>query len=285
MKIAVRYEAVFQYEEPAGFSPHVVRIFPRRDLKVQVDRADFRTHAGADVQHRQDLFDNLVASCFYPEPLRRLDFHLALDLTIAPRNPFHFLLDTHALEMPFRYRPREAEVLAPYLKPRETGMVWPDALRPASRPRPTVETLVSLNLWLHKNIAYERREEGDPLPPAETLRGGKGSCRDFAVLFAEALRAYGVAARLVSGFLWEDAVPEEDRRAVNALHAWVEGYLPGAGWVGMDPTNGVFCDHHFLPTAIGLTPADIAPITGHYYGQKPIASTLKTTLSIGEISP
>jgi transglutaminase-like putative cysteine protease len=285
MKIAVRYQAIFQYEEPAGFSPHIARIFPRRDMTVQVDRSEFRTHASADVQLRQDLFDNLVAACFYPEPLERLEFHLALDLTIEPRNPFHFILESHAMNVPFRYQPREAEVLAPYLAPRSHGIDWPDPLRPPTEARPTVETLVALNLWLHNNITYERREEGDPLPVEETLGNRKGSCRDFAVVLAEALRSHGVAARLVSGFLWEDEVPEAERRAENALHAWVEGYLPGAGWVGMDPTNGVFCDHHFLPTAIGLAPSDIAPITGHYYGQKTIASTLETTLSIGEIKP
>lgn len=282
MNIAIRYHAAFQYAEPAGFSPHVARLFPRRDMSVQVRRAEFSTHATADVQHRQDLFDNLVATCFYPEMLDRLEFHLALDLTLAPRNPFHFLLDSRAMELPFSYDPQETEVLSPFLTRREPGAPLPGPLQPRSAARPTVETLVALNQWLHLNITYERREEGDPLPVEQTLGEQKGSCRDFAVAFAEVLRAHSVAARLVSGFLWEGGVAEEERRAENSLHAWVEGYLPGAGWVGMDPTNGVFCDHHFLPTAIGLTPADIAPVTGHYYGQKTIASTLATTLTIEE---
>ncbi|HEY5792600.1 MAG TPA: transglutaminase family protein [Chthoniobacterales bacterium] len=185
------------------------------------------------------------------------------------------------MELPFQYPPREAEVVAPCLKRRSPDCIFPDPLRPEGK-RPTVESLVALNSWLHENIAYERREEGDPLPVEETLAKAKGSCRDFSVLMAEVLRFHGVAARLVSGFLWEGAVEERERRAENALHAWVEAYLPGAGWIGMDPTNGVFCDHHFLPTAIGLAPSDIAPITGHYYGNKTIASTLETKLTIGE---
>lgn len=280
MKIAIRYHAAFRYAEPVGFSPHTVRLFPRRDMTVRVDRAVLSTHPGADVQHRQDLFDNLVATCFYPDPLDCLEFHLALDLALTPRNPFHFLLANHALEMPFTYRPREAEVLAPYRTPRSSGPPLPEPLRPSPQPRPTVTTLVALNLWLHQHIAYERRENGDPLPVEATFARRKGSCRDFAVALAEVLRAHGIAARLVSGFLWEPGVPLEDRRAGNALHAWVEGYLPGAGWVGMDPTNGVFCDHHFLPTAIGLAPEDIAPITGTYFGKA--AGTLTATLTIEE---
>ncbi len=282
MNVEIRYRAIYQYEEAASFSPHIARLFPRRDMSVQLNRAEFATHASADVQHRQDLFDNLVATCFYPEPFDRLEFHLALDLTLAPRNPFHFLLDSHAMDLPFVYQPRETEVLTPSLMRRSPDFALPAALAPQGLPRPTVETLVGLTQWLHTNIAYERREEGDPLPVEQTLREQKGSCRDFSVVLAEVLRIHGIASRLVSGFLWEDGVPEDERRADNAMHAWVEGYLPVAGWVGMDPTNGVFCDHHFLPTAIGLTPADISPISGHYYGKKTIASTLETTLSILE---
>lgn len=282
MKIIVRYQAVFQYAESASFSPHVIRLFPRRDVGVQVNRLEFSTHAGADVQHRQDIFDNLVANCFFPEPLSELPFTLSLDLDIVPRNPFHFLLESRAVQLPFKYTEHEAEVLAPGLRHRFENLPLPDEIRPSAEDRPTVETLVAINQWLHKNIAYERREEGDPLPPDVTLAERKGSCRDFAVVLAEVLRRHGVAARLVSGFLWEGKVDEESRRAENALHAWVEGYLPGAGWVGMDPTNGNFCDHLYLPTAIGLTPADIAPIAGTYYGNKTITSTLETKLTIEE---
>jgi transglutaminase-like putative cysteine protease len=104
------------------------------------------------------------------------------------------------------------------------------------------------------------------------------------VLFADVLREQGVAARLASGFLWEDDSPDSPRRAENAMHAWVEAYLPGAGWLGFDPTNGVLCDHHFLVTAVGITPQDISPVAGHYYGNKTIASTLETALSITEIT-
>lgn len=283
MNLAVRYRAVFQYEEPAGLSLHTARLFPRRDMAVQVTRAVFATDTSADVQHRQDLFDNLVATCFYPEPIQDLEFRLDLDLVVRPRNPFHFLLESHAMELPLASLGRAENILSPYLETSGPADRLPAELRPPTSGRPTVEHLVGLNQWLHQNIAYERREEGDPLPVEETLRERRGSCRDFAVLFAEVLRHHGVPARLASGFLWEDAVEEADRRAENALHAWVEGYLPGAGWIGMDPTNGVFSDHHFLPTAIGLRPADIAPISGHYFGKKAIASTLTTTLTIEEI--
>jgi transglutaminase-like putative cysteine protease len=283
MKLGIRYRADFTYAEEASFSLHVARLFPRRDHGVEVRRAVFSSDPSADIQFRQDLFDNLVANCFFPRRLAHLPFVLELDLEVAPRNPFHFLLATHALELPFAYTPREAEVLAPCLTPRHGEFPLPGPLTFPTTPRPTVEVLVEMNDWLHRTIRYARREEGAPLEPAETLAAGSASCRDFAVLLAEVLRRQGLAVRLASGFLWEDEVEEADRRAENALHAWLEVYLPGAGWVAMDPTNGVFCDHHAITTAIGLMPEDIAPIDGRYFGQRHIPSTLETALTIIEI--
>ena len=107
-----------------------------------------------------------------------------------------------------------------------------------------------------------------------------GSCRDFGPFFADILRRNGVAARLASGFVWEGDKALEERRAESALHAWVEAFLPGAGWIGLDPTNGVFCDHHFVTTAVGLNHADISPVAGTYYGKKPIASSLSAQLQV-----
>lgn len=281
MKIAIRYRADYHYETPVGFSPHLVRIFPRQDPAVHCERMAFSTAPDAVVQHRLDLFDNLVGRCFFPQPREHLPFHLELDLVLQPKNPFHFLLDEHALTLPFLYTPQELRVLTPYLE-RGESFPLPPELSPSAHPRPTVDGLTAMNTWVHQNITYERREDGDPHPPAETLRRRSASCRDFAVLFAEILRIHGVAARLVSGFLWEKPDPDTPRRAENALHAWVEAHLPGAGWVGLDPTNGLLCDHHFLATAVGLLPADVAPIVGHYYDHQTVRGWLDTALAITE---
>jgi len=283
MKIAIRYSATFQYESAVSFSPHLARLFPRRDLSLQPERLSLATHPSAIVSHRLDLFDNLVGHCFYPDPLDCLEFHLEIDLALAPKNPFQFLLESHAFEAPFSYLPHEAAVLSPYLA-RTEALDLPDELKPRLSPTPTVDLLVALNSWLHRHIAYERREEGAAHPAGRTLRERTGSCRDFSVLGAAVLREHGIAARLASGFLWETDDPATPRRAENALHAWIEAYLPGAGWVGLDPTNGVFCDHHAIATAVGLSPEDIAPIAGHYYGKKAVASALKTALSIQSVS-
>ncbi len=280
MKIGIRYGALYEYAEPASFSPHLVRLFPRNSHNVRVERTAFSVAGEVDVQYRHDLFDNEVARCFFPKKETRLDFRLELDLELIEKNPFHFLLDSHALRLPFDYLPHEAAVLAPFLGRGGNILLPPELARPAT-PRPTVEGLVNLNSWIFENLSYERREEGEAMAPAETLASGRGACRDFAVLLVATLRQHGVAARLVSGFLWEPPeMDEKDRRAESALHAWVEAYLPGAGWIGLDPTNGALCDHHRIPAAVGLTPDDISPIKGCYYGHKKIESTMTATLEI-----
>jgi len=278
MKLKIKKESLYNYAEPVSFSPHHVRIFPRVDLFVKVERVVFETAPGADVQYRQDLFDNLIAYCFYPKTGLELPFRLELDLEVREKNPFHFLLESTGFKIPPEYRPDRAEILAPYLRP-EGGCKLPDPLAPTV-PRPTVETLVNFNHWIYENIAYESRHLGKPYSPAETLKKGSGSCRDFAALLVEALRQNGVAARLASGFVWEGDKAEEDKRASSAMHLWVEACLPGAGWIGMDPTNGVLTDHHFVTTAVGRLHEDVAPISGVFYSSKPVENNLTTTLSV-----
>ena len=281
MRLSIRYEADYCYEEPASLSPHLVRVFPRTDLFVKVGKTKFHTHGSADVQWRRDLFDNLIAYCFYPENVKNLPFRLEIDLEVRERNPFHFLLDSRGLHVPCDYSLDERLLLAAFLEP--TGdFSLPVPLAPGS-PRPTVETLVTWTRWIHENLDYERRDEGDPFAPEETLRRGSGSCRDFGPLLAEVLRRNGVAARLASGFVWEGDKDPSERHAESSLHAWVEAYLPGAGWFGMDPTNGAFCDHHFITTAVGLRHGDIAPVAGTYYGKKHIGSTLAAKLEVRKI--
>jgi len=282
MNLAIRYRATYSYADKAGFSPHVARLFPRTDFHVRVGDARFSAGGASAIQYRTDLFGNLVAVCFFPGTQDRLEFSLDVDLAVRERDPFDFLLAPHAVTVPFAYEPGEARVLAPYLAAGPDGDWEMPEYFGCVEGTPTVGVLVAWNEAAHKHIAYERREEGEALPPEETLARGRGSCRDTAVLFAGVLRRHGIAARLVSGYLWEPEGAEHEgcRGGGNALHAWVEAYLPGAGWVGMDPTNGVFADHHRIVAASGLLPAQISPIEGRYFARRAITSRLETHLGI-----
>jgi transglutaminase-like putative cysteine protease len=269
MRLVVDYRAEYRYERKVGLAPHVVRLFPRDALQARVVAMDFATNASGSVHWRHDLFDNVVAQCFYPHEEDHLLYTLRAEIAVEPRNPFGFLLDSTG---------RERALLASFLTTDETTD-FPPALRPMPG-REMVGALTAMNQWIHSNIAYERREDGDAHAPADTLRLSRGACRDTAVLLAAALLAAGQAARLVSGYLWESASHPSERKADSALHAWTEVFLPGAGWVGLDPSNGVLVDHHYLATAVGLSSADIAPVSGLYFGKEAVPGKLIASLGI-----
>jgi transglutaminase-like putative cysteine protease len=280
MKLGLRYQTVYRYEEPVGFSPHEVRLFPRSDRFSRVRRLDFTASPSATIRYSRDVFENIVASCFFPERSKELELRLAINLDLDEKDPFHFILENYAVETPFEYDPAIGQLLAPYRERRvKERLVVPGWEPPSSRKRrDTVGTLVELTRRLHECIGYERREEGAALSPAETLRIGRGACRDVAVLLAEILRQMGLAARLTSGYLRESEA--ETRRAEGSLHAWTEVFLPGAGWIGLDATNGVFCNHNFIGAAVGLTPADITPISGAYYNKKQVPAQMTSKLQL-----
>jgi transglutaminase-like putative cysteine protease len=232
------------------------------------------------VRFSRDVFENTVASCFFPERSKELEFRLAINLDLDEKDPFHFILENDAIQTPFEYEAAIAKILVPYRERRTRDRLIVPGWEPPTRRkrRDTVTTLVELNKMLHECIGYERREEGAALAPAETLRLGRGACRDVTVLLAEILRQMGFAARLASGYLRESDA--ETRRAEGSLHAWTEVFLPGAGWVGLDATNGVFCNHNFIGAAVGLTPVDITPISGIYFHKKRIPAQMTSKLQL-----
>ena len=277
MIVHINYQTQYAYSEPVSFSLHLFRLFPKWDRYVAMRSLAFQTNVDAAVTYRRDLFDNEIASCFYPANSALLAAGLQIELEIQARNAFDFLLASHALDMPFSYSEQEARVLAPYLQSTTPAAQLP-FWRPPTGPRPTIPTLTELNEALHQHIAYERRDEGAAYLPEETLRLGRGSCRDFSVLLADVARGLGIAARLASGYLCEFG--DGEKKAEGALHAWTELYLPGAGWVGFDPTNGYLCNHHHITAAVGLTPDDISPILGKYFHPTSVTSQMTASLQV-----
>jgi transglutaminase-like putative cysteine protease len=280
VKLGVRYETAYRYAAPVHFSTHEIRLFPRGDVFTQVLRVEFETNEGGRVRFGRDVFDNCVASCSFSAPADELRFHLELDLMLEKKNPFDFLLTAEATSLPFAYGPELQRVLAPFRESNSSqSLEIPRWERPRpDAPRPTVPALVELNERLHECVGYERREEGPARAPAETLRLGHGACRDVALLLAAVLRQSGLAARLTSGYLRES--DSESKRAEGSLHAWTEVYLPGAGWVGMDPTNGVFSNHNFIAAAVGIEPGDVTPIDGSFYPQQATSAQMTSRLEL-----
>ena len=284
MKLRIAYRTEYEYGALVSFSPHLFRLFPRTEFGVRIRSQHFQTNASAVTSYRRDVFDNPIASVFYPDLGEKLIVSLDLWLSIEPRNAFNFLLESRALNFPFAYTAEESAALVPFLTGQSDKSdlplpFWPEPPEGAS----TMETLLSLNRAIHEHIAYTPRAEGEARTPEETVRLACGSCRDYAVLLAAVLRRYGVASRLVSGFLLETGDPGK-HVAQNAMHAWVEAYLPGAGWVGFDPTNGYLCNHHHIATAVGVNPAQITPILGTFYSN-PGTQVIPTMTATLEVTP
>lgn len=280
MRVRIDYEALYTYDEPVSFSPLTLRILPQPGPFARWLGWSLKTDPEGDKQHRVDLFSNQTAFVFFDaRPRARLLASARFDLALTPRNPFHFLVDSRGLEAPVSYTDRERAVLAPFLGQNTADPVLPLLPFPALPPGSSVlEGLPALVARLHELVAYEAREEGPPRPPAETLALRRGACRDSALLLDAVLRELGFAARLASGFLCEFQTDPGKRVAAGAMHAWNEVFLPGAGWIGLDATNGVFCDHHYLTCAVGAAPEDIAPVSGSYFSNKPVPSRLESRI-------
>ncbi len=280
MRVQIENWIEYAYEKPVSFSLHTVRLYPRTGLSVVTHKQETRINIESDIQYRRDLFDNLVATCFFPCPSADLKVAVQLEVELWPRNPFHFILANYATHLPFTYSEAERSFLGPFLAipPEEdaaTEEIWQ-----LKAQQDTVGALVNLVQTLHREIEYVTRDTGEALPPAKLLESRTGACRDTALLCATIIRKMGLAARLVSGFLCEFQIDIKDRRADSGLHSWVEIYLPGAGWVGVDPTNGNFCDHRFIATAVGPRTTDIAPISGSYYGNERVPAKFDSRLDL-----
>src|SRR6267378_2150159 len=152
MKLGLRYQTSYRYEEAVGFSPHDVRLFPRNDRFSRVRRLDFTTIPKGAVRFSRDVFENTVASCFFPERSKELEFRLAINLDLDEKDPFHFILENDAVETPFEYGPVIAKLLAPYTERRtKERLALPGWEEPSAKHgRGTVETLVDLNKRLHE---------------------------------------------------------------------------------------------------------------------------------------
>jgi uncharacterized protein (DUF2126 family)/transglutaminase-like putative cysteine protease len=269
--VALSHSTRYRYDRLVSLSPHIVRLRPAPHCRTPVISysltVDPRTQF---VNWQQDPHGNYLARVVFPEKTRELTVNVDLVVELSVINPFDFFLEASAETYPFVYEPWLAKDLAPFLDPAPAGPGLCDLLqRIDRRPRRTVEFLVDVNRQLSKDIRYVIRLEPGVQTTEETLSLRSGSCRDTGWLLVQVLRHLGLAARFVSGYLIQ-LVP--DVKSLDGpsgaaadftdLHAWAEVYLPGAGWVGLDPTSGLLAGEGHLPLAATPDPFSAAPISG-----------------------
>ena len=239
---------------------------PRESHGVFLETCSFEISLPHRLRWVRDLHENNVGLIDFTEPAAELIVEADFTLDISERNPFDFILLPEAAEYPFSY---DHELLVELL-PLTQNIYARDVVRirewlaPFWHPGKIVETLEllqQLNLHIYRTFRYQRREQRGVLSPAETLEGNAGSCRDFATLFMEICRFMGFAARFVSGYMY--SVEIEGRMS---MHGWAEVYLPGAGWIGFDPSWGLLATSNYFPVAVSRHSEHVPPISGTYFG-------------------
>jgi transglutaminase-like putative cysteine protease len=280
------------YSEPVSFAPHALYLRPRETPRQRLHHHTLEITPTARRIATHDPLDNALDWAFFaPEnPATKLEFRSELLVETLDSNPFDFYLKPSALTFPFTYDATEQAALASYLTPRVDSPA-PEFLRDwlgqrlSSAPTETVPYLMALTTAVQRALVYTRRDEQGVQSSAQTLARGTGSCRDYAVLLMELCRALGLAARFVSGYLYEPAASGARPAFPPSMHAWAEVYLPGAGWRGLDPTRGIFCDDAFVRVAHAPVAEHVNPIQGTSYGSPSATAKLTTVLSVEKLEP
>ncbi|QYZ71766.1 transglutaminase family protein [Neotabrizicola shimadae] len=276
IKASIYHLTHYKYDRPVILGPQIIRLRPAPHSRTRVLSHSLKvTPAKHFVNHQQDPFGNWLARFVFPEPVTELKIEVDLVADMTVYNPFDFFVEEAAEHWPFDYALDLAEDLSIYRKPDPAGPLVQALLDtiPRNRQR-TVDMVVGLNARLNQMIAYTIRIEPGVQTPEQTLELARGSCRDSGWLLVQLLRHLGFAARFVSGYLIQ---LKPDLKSLDGpsgtevdftdLHAWCEVYLPGAGWIGLDPTSGLLTGESHIPLAATPHYRSAAPISGGYFGE------------------
>jgi len=274
----IQYDIVhttnYRYKKPVRFGEHRVMFRPRDSHDLRVLATDLEVAPDADVRMIQDPHSNSIAVVQPLEAASELRIVCSFTIEHAQSLNLELPLDPGAEVYPFAYSVDERFDLEHYLRPAhdDPGGVltaWTRQFIRTDGPTGTRELLVEMNQHIREHFRYEAREEEGTQEPNVTLEKGSGSCRDFALLMMEAGRRLGIATRFVSGYLYDPSLDDgesDGTQGAGYTHAWLQAYLPGAGWVPFDPTNNLLGGTQLIRVGVARHPSQAAPISGSWYG-------------------
>jgi uncharacterized protein (DUF2126 family) len=275
IRVALNHKTRYSFDRAVNLGPHEVRLRPAAHSRTPILSYSLKVEpSGHFLNWQQDPFGNWVARLVFPEKTESLEITVDLVADMTVINPFDFFIDEFAGNYPFEYPAGMKRELSPYLEADPTAPLFAEWLKRTRKellgnPLRTIDMLVGINQRVQRDVGYIVRLEAGVQTPEQTLELKRGSCRDSAWFLVQALRHLGIAARFASGYLIQlkaDVAaldgPSGTDHDFTDLHAWTEAYIPGAGWIGLDPTSGLLTGEGHIPLACAAMPSSAAPVIG-----------------------
>lgn len=297
--MTIRYDithtTLYRYREPVSFGEHRVMFRPRDSHDLRVLATDLVCSPDANIRMIQDPHSNSVALVTPLQPAAELKIVCTFRIEHAPGDDAGLAVSPSAVLFPFAYSVEERLDLEHYMRPLHDDpdgelTHWARQFMSTDGPTGTRELLLQMNGFIREHFGYAARDEEGTQTPLETLALGTGSCRDFALLMMEAVRRLGMAARFVSGYLYDpalDPIAAPDAPATlgaGSTHAWLQVYLPGAGWVPFDPTNNLRAGNsQLIRVGVARDPRQVAPISGSWFGAADAYLGLTATVQVSRV--
>jgi transglutaminase-like putative cysteine protease len=270
--LTVRHVTTYRYRRPVAFGEHRMMFRPRDSYDQRlIDSRLLITPEPVSIHWIHDPFGNCVALARFKTRASELRFESTIRVDHYPWNVPDFQTEPQAKTYPFAYNPDEmpdlmASIARGYPDPNSEIDRWVGKFLRPGRPTPTGKLLMTLTYAIKEGFTYTRRAERGTQEPVATVRIGRGSCRDLALLMMESVRSLGLAARFVSGYLYVPSRDGPEYAGGGSTHAWCQVYLPGAGWVEFDPTNGIIGNRDLIRVAVARDPSQAVPLSGTYLG-------------------
>ncbi len=271
--LKVEHKTVYHYKKPVTFNEHRLMCRPRDSHDLRLMETALTISPAANVRWLHDVFGNSIAITTFTEAATELTFVSSFRAEHFPAQEQEIFIEEYARHLPFSYAAEDVSDLGRtrerhYADPDHKIDLWAKSFISNGNAAETLEVLTAITEAIQSQFSYARREEMGAQTPIETLEKASGSCRDFALFMMEAVRSLGMAARFVSGYLYDEKLVGANQGVIGggSTHAWVQVFLPGAGWIEFDPTNALVGGRNLIRVAVARDATQAVPLAGSYTG-------------------